>query len=150
MGKTMDNVKCNWCDAESLVEVGDVFCPQCGREGHLETIIKEAKVVWVEEESCYVLEEDYNDDMYYEEDLINVQTSSLESVQTKVTQSSKSTKSDNLPAISNSSRIGKMALLGSELLEVMEERTGVEEVEYLLKGKDYWINSSWIKLFKEK
>ncbi|PHE64243.1 hypothetical protein COF68_05210 [Bacillus toyonensis] len=152
MCKVMDNVKCNWCDNESLVEVGDEFCPQCGREGYLEDIEQEAEVVWSNKESCFVLKEDFEEK---ESETMKTNNSneenqfSADKMAILGGDGSEVIENESL-AYTTQSRIGKMALLGSELLEVMEERDGVEELEYRLSGKDYWVNSSWIKLFKTK
>ena len=31
-----DFVKCNYCEEESFIEIGDNVCPRCGREGTLQ------------------------------------------------------------------------------------------------------------------
>ena len=31
-----DFVKCNYCEEESFIEIGDNVCPHCGREGTLQ------------------------------------------------------------------------------------------------------------------
>ncbi|WP_297419364.1 hypothetical protein [Clostridium sp.] len=33
-----DHVKCNWCNAESYIPIGDNICPNCKKEGFLQWI----------------------------------------------------------------------------------------------------------------
>jgi len=45
-----DHVKCNWCDTESFIPIGEEVCPNCNKEGYL---------AWVDEENPEIEVDEY-------------------------------------------------------------------------------------------